>query len=392
MIAINNVRFVSLKKKLTRFCLIVFAVLLSFSVYVYATNRYILTRSQDIILLYKSAANYYMVFDHIDRALYQFAHTPSDDLKKSIETDGELLIDISATLSLRLDDPVARDQPEIARNYVNSIKMFLENDSSISVTEMLREYEELYKMKLLITRLNKTLEVSIEAAGIENKHQVDNLDRWQRGIFLLLLVLLGMLSIIYTRRFSGKLLGPILHLTEITKTAWDTPDYAAPQMSELLLGEGEQDETYILTYNFHHMFERLGKQMAELQEKARLEQQLRIEEAQREDRTSSCIIKGALSYIDQNYQKSITLDSVADHVFLSPTYFSALFKKETGVNYIEYLTGIRMNAAKKLLKELDHSVTQVGESVGYKDPKQFRKQFIKSEGITPSAYRMSNMH
>jgi YesN/AraC family two-component response regulator len=201
-----------------------------------------------------------------------------------------------------------------------------------------------------------------------------------------------MLSIIYTRRFSGKLLGPILHLTEITKTAWDAPDYVTPQMSDLLLGEGEQDETYILTHSFHHMLERLGKQMTELQEKARLEQQLRIDEAQREDRTGSCIIKEALSYIDQNYQKSVTLDSVADHVFLSPTYFSALFKKETGVNYIEYLTGIRINAAKKLLKKLDHSVTQVGESVGYKDPKQFRKQFIKSVGITPSVYRMSNMH
>jgi len=104
--------------------------------------------------------------------------------------------------------------------------------------------------------------------------------------------------------------------------------------------------------------------------------------------TYSCIIQAAMDYIDKHYQQSITLDCVAAHVFLSPAYFSASFKKETGVNYIDYLTSIRINAAKRLLNSLDCSISQIGERVGYKDPKQFRKQFIKSEGISPSEYRL----
>lgn len=272
-------KFISLKYKLSRFCLIVFAVLLAFSVYVYVTSQQLLKESQEMVLLYKSAANYYMVFDHIDRALYQFAHTPSNRLKSSIEADSGLLMDISATLSLSFDDPIASDQLEIARNYVRALMLFLENDGSISMTEMLRQYNELYQTKLLITRLNKTLEVSIEAARIENEQRVDEMNRWQRWIFLFLLVFLVTLSIVYTKRFSQKLLDPILHLTKITKTAWDTPDYKVPQRYPPL--SGLQDEAQILTMNYFRMLERLGKQMTELEEKARLEQQLRIEETQR---------------------------------------------------------------------------------------------------------------
>ncbi len=104
--------------------------------------------------------------------------------------------------------------------------------------------------------------------------------------------------------------------------------------------------------------------------------------------TCSCIIAAARAYIDKNFRRPITLDSVAAHVFLSPAYFSALFKKETGIKYIDYLTGIRIGAAKQLLNNPQLTVTQIGEAVGYKDPKQFRKQFAKSEGISPSEYRM----
>jgi len=102
----------------------------------------------------------------------------------------------------------------------------------------------------------------------------------------------------------------------------------------------------------------------------------------------TCIIKAAISYIDQHFKQAISLDNVAAHVFLSPTYFSVLFKKETGIKYIDYLTSVRINAAKQLLKNKNFSVSQICELVGYKDPKQFRKQFAKSEGVSPTEFRL----
>ncbi len=273
----NEGKFVSLKNRLTRFCICIFAVLLAFSVYVYATGQKLLTESQDMALLYKSAANYYMGLDYIDRSLYQYAHTPSQDLKSSIESYGEMLTDSAARLSGGLDDPVARDQLEIARSYMTALKVFLENAEGLPVAEMLRQYDEIHQMKTLITRLYKTFEMSIEAARAESERQIAYQNQWQQRLFVLLFLSLGALSILYTKRFSQKLLGPVLHLTEMTAAAWESPDYLAPRIT--LLPPGRQDETRILTQSFYLMLERLDRQMAELQGKALLEQQLRIEEA-----------------------------------------------------------------------------------------------------------------
>src|SRR5690606_25636500 len=68
----------------------------------------------------------------------------------------------------------------------------------------------------------------------------------------------------------------------------------------------------------------------------------------REEQTSGLICK-AKAYIEENFNKDISLDDVSRSVDISPYYFSKLFKEETGENFIEYLTNIRIEKAKELL-------------------------------------------
>ena len=74
-------------------------------------------------------------------------------------------------------------------------------------------------------------------------------------------------------------------------------------------------------------------------------------------------------------------------VDISPYYFSRLFKQETGVTFIEYLTSARMRQARILLANPDYSIKEVCVMSGYSDPNYFSRIFKKYEGITPSEYR-----
>jgi len=98
-------------------------------------------------------------------------------------------------------------------------------------------------------------------------------------------------------------------------------------------------------------------------------------------------IRIAKQYIKERYQLPITLEEVSSQVGFNSTYFSTLFKKETGQNFLEYLTDTRIQAAKLLLADTNRSVNQVSEEVGYIDTKHFTKLFKKSTGLTPSEYR-----
>ncbi|NLZ82844.1 MAG: helix-turn-helix transcriptional regulator [Clostridiales bacterium] len=100
------------------------------------------------------------------------------------------------------------------------------------------------------------------------------------------------------------------------------------------------------------------------------------------------MIYKAKSYIDDNYMKEdISLNQVASEVFLSPSHFSSVFSQKTGQTFIKYLTDLRMNKAKELLKCTNKRTSEVGYSVGYKDPHYFSFLFRKTQNCTPSQYR-----
>ena len=86
-------------------------------------------------------------------------------------------------------------------------------------------------------------------------------------------------------------------------------------------------------------------------------------------------------------QEEISLNLLADTFHLSAAYISQLFKSEIGVNFLSYLTNIRMERAKKLLVSTDLPIAEVAEKSGYADYRVFAKAFKKAEGATPSQYR-----
>lgn len=99
------------------------------------------------------------------------------------------------------------------------------------------------------------------------------------------------------------------------------------------------------------------------------------------------IISKAINYISKNYDNDISLDDVSREVNINPYYFSKRFKEETGVNFIDYLTEIRIKKAKELLENRNLSIKEICSKVGYSDPNYFSRIFKKIENVTPSDYR-----
>jgi two-component system response regulator YesN len=98
-------------------------------------------------------------------------------------------------------------------------------------------------------------------------------------------------------------------------------------------------------------------------------------------------IRLAKQYVIENYMNPISLEDVANIVHLNPVYFSVIFKKEVGINFVDFLINYRLEIAKKLLREDKYNVSQVAYMVGYKDAKYFSKLFAKIVGIKPSEYK-----
>lgn len=98
-------------------------------------------------------------------------------------------------------------------------------------------------------------------------------------------------------------------------------------------------------------------------------------------------ITGITRYLQENLAEEMSLSVLAEEFHLNPQYISQLFKNEIGVNFLAYLTNIRMEKAKKLLLSTALSVAEIAEQSGYGDYRVFTKVFKKNEGITPSQYR-----
>ena len=109
--------------------------------------------------------------------------------------------------------------------------------------------------------------------------------------------------------------------------------------------------------------------------------------ATKREEKSVSLVEKAKSYINENFQKDLSLDEISREYDISPYYFSKIFKDETGENFIEYLTGVRMEKAKQLLLNKELSMKEICSMVGYADPNYFSRSFKKNVGVTPTEYR-----
>ena len=105
-------------------------------------------------------------------------------------------------------------------------------------------------------------------------------------------------------------------------------------------------------------------------------------------------VQAAKQYIQQNYGKAITLSEIAEKLNFSSVYFGNMFKKHTGKTFNAYLTDVRMDQAKQLLKKQEYSISQIAGMVGYQDIKYFSRTFKNVYGVKPSEYRklLSSLH
>ncbi|WBW49539.1 AraC family transcriptional regulator [Peptoniphilus equinus] len=97
----------------------------------------------------------------------------------------------------------------------------------------------------------------------------------------------------------------------------------------------------------------------------------------------------ALTYIHKYYMYPINLDKIAYVSGYNKSYFSRLFKEKMGISFVDYLNGVRLENAKRMLRETKLSVLEICEKVGYQNLSYFSVSFKRIVGMTPSAYRKS---
>ena len=99
------------------------------------------------------------------------------------------------------------------------------------------------------------------------------------------------------------------------------------------------------------------------------------------------LVSDVCDYIRKHYYEDISLRSLSRVFFMNESYLSVLFKKETGDNFQNYVTEVRMNHAKVLLKDRDLKIYQIAEMVGYGSAQYFFRVFKQQFGVTPDEYR-----
>ncbi|MBW9153743.1 AraC family transcriptional regulator [Clostridium estertheticum] len=97
-------------------------------------------------------------------------------------------------------------------------------------------------------------------------------------------------------------------------------------------------------------------------------------------------IKKSIQFIETNYSRSMSIESLASYIGLNKNYFSTIFSELLGVPPQEYLIKYRVNKACKLLNNKDLAISDISRSVGYDDPLGFSKIFKQIKGVSPKYY------
>ena len=102
---------------------------------------------------------------------------------------------------------------------------------------------------------------------------------------------------------------------------------------------------------------------------------------------SSPLVDKIVEYLDKNFDKPFSLETIAQNVYLSPNYVSTLFRRETGKKLSDYVVEVRVEKAKEFLKDSNLRAYEIAEKVGYSDSRYFGNLFKKVTGLSLTEYR-----
>lgn len=177
---------------------------------------------------------------------------------------------------------------------------------------------------------------------------------------------------------------------ELKNAVMSVPDVRGREIQEIVLAAGRFFIVRVRAASpaaFEEKCMHCGSAEELFHELSVLQEELMTEALEARQGETSRPIRQAKQYVHKHYAENITLEEVCDHVGFSVAYFSALFKKETGEGFAKYLTRVRMEEAKTLLRETGLPVAEICERVGYNDRKHFTHTFHKIAGVNPAEYR-----
>jgi Response regulator containing CheY-like receiver domain and AraC-type DNA-binding domain len=107
----------------------------------------------------------------------------------------------------------------------------------------------------------------------------------------------------------------------------------------------------------------------------------------RKKNKNQIIIQMCIDYLEEHYMEELSMEMIARRYFFSPAYFSGLFKMQTSLTFTEYLLRLRIGKAKASLGDADRKISEVAQSVGFRDAGYFTRIFKRETGLSPEEYR-----
>lgn len=160
-----------------------------------------------------------------------------------------------------------------------------------------------------------------------------------------------------------------------------------------VLGEvnGKLAESLIPYFNYRAVLS-MTRQEELVDYTDRIFDRIKMADEKQEYYDTSSLISKAKAYIKENIYKDISQEETANYLYISPSYLSRMFRKQTGENFLQYVTRVKMETAIELLKDPQYKTYQVSEKLGYKTPRYFSRLFRNHTGVNPSEYRGKVLH
>lgn len=163
-------------------------------------------------------------------------------------------------------------------------------------------------------------------------------------------------------------------------------------MNGLLSEINEELSQSLQTYFNYSLLASMEKTEEVLTYCDRIFDRIKMAEEKKEYYHTDSLINKAKAYIQENLYRDVSQEEIANRLFICSSYLSRLFKKQTGENFTQYVTRVKMDRAIELLKDPQYKTYQVSEALGYKTPRYFSRLFRMQTGMNPSEYRGKVLH